>query len=478
MTMPWSGRKRERDVEEVIPLPPADSDSDSRVDSGVTAVDSNSLLPARAPVLVIEDHTVRAISRNDDDSRRIQEQTTFWNKLKWADHVQDKFRERLNMIDKANQRLRGLLKQRNAKYPHTLISGEDLPAASQPEYAEILENQLAVATLHNTLGSANALSEEARAFCIDTRDDFSQNWVDAKAQKARLPVRNGGLMMFVQSQESSQSADSIFLMMELLRKSEQSGPAAPDGDMMANFDNLGYFSADETTSHSDYQAWGCIRSEVPSEKFHDTIQAFCATSPWRKTGTLLHHMTDPSFLAELDLSDLLFFLIRIVRAHLNLARISQSCSNPRLESFVYFESTHKAARQHQGKAAIHEPLWQRPFLACGIGEAAPEVALGEGTGRRKDPDSGIVELGLLLYQLGGRTVLELGAETGITMSKDLRAAKKTALLSLVDVERNCTAAFANIVEACLCGNAETESAILWKSLKALKALKVTVDNML
>ena len=139
-------------------------------------------------------------------------------------------------------------------------------------------------------------------------------------------------------------------------------------------------------------------------------------------------------------------------AHLDFCLVRPSCPNPRLDSYAYY----KRSLEVEGMQDEGPPLL-RPYLACGFGCRPPGRQPGATSGPSKDVNAPVIELGLVLFQIGSRRKLNyLTKGMGSTVEL-LNSVKNEALSNLWEVEKLYGPLFPRVIETCLLSDSVNET---------------------
>jgi len=119
--------------------------------------------------------------------------------------------------------------------------------------------------------------------------------------------------------------------------------------------------------------------------------------------------------------------------------VRPKCQDIQPLSFIYYSTSEGDDAWTDGNLPI-----LKPYLDFGFGQRPPQKMLGESSGVSRSQNAVIVELGLLLYQVGSCTSLKYGLS-----SRALAEARRTAGFNLHLLDRTVSMAFAEVTEACL-----------------------------
>ena len=384
----------------------------------------------------------REASRHD--ARILQERTGMWTHIKWAHHDKETFKENVRDIRKTINTLDKLLALRS-----TSDSGRLLPA--QPDASSVSHStpqvQGALERLHKSLRNLNVHKhgQGPGNFAVHIAAPFNDNWRLVHDQYS-LPLRKSALMFYVQQRKANE--ENSFLLIETL--TEAAGDVRAQDESVKKIEDLDNPSETANGNKADaYSTWGFICTPEHAEDEH---RIFVDTATWRQTSTLADLLADPESLEHFSPENVFILTRRIMVAHLDFSLVRASCPNPRLESYAYY----KRSLEVEGMQEEGPPLL-RPYLASGFGCRPPGRQPGATSGPSKDTNAPVIELGLVLFQIGSRRKLDYRTKGMGSTVELLSSVKNDALGSLWEVEKICGPLFSRVIETFLLSDPGNET---------------------
>ena len=384
----------------------------------------------------------REASRHD--ARIVQKRTSMWTHIKWAHHDQETFKEKVHEIRKTINTLDKLLTLRSPS-----DSGRLLPA--QPDASSVSHStpqvQGALERLHNSLRNLNVQKQRQGSwnFAVHIAAPFDDNWRLVHDQYS-LPLRKSALMFYVQQRKADE--ESSFLLIET--HTEPARGVQAQAESVRKIEDLDNPSATADGNEAEaYSTWGFICTPEHPEDEH---RIFVDTATWRRTSTLADLLVDPESLQYFSPENVFILARQIMVAHLDFSLVRPSCPNPRLESYAYY----KRSLEVEGMQEEGPPLL-RPYLACGFGCRPPGRQPGATSGPSKDTNAPVIELGLVLFQIGSRRKLNYRTKGMGSTVELLNSVKNEALGNLWEVEKLYGPLFTRVIETCLLSHSENET---------------------
>lgn len=198
----------------------------------------------------------------------------------------------------------------------------------------------------------------------------------------------------------------------------------------------------------------------------DGHHIFRALTKWNRTATFADAVTDRENERHLSPKNVIMLVRRIMVAHLDFQLMRSGCPNLRLENYVHYE------RDVQAEDMENEGvLLLRPSLACGFGRRHPDRQPGATSGPSKDPNAAVLELGLVLFQIGRRQTLNYQTKALGGTVETLRDVTNEALGGLWKVEKVYGPVFARVIEVCPLSGAGNEMENIGNGLTKLIKLQ-------
>lgn len=145
----------------------------------------------------------------------------------------------------------------------------------------------------------------------------------------------------------------------------------------------------------------------------------------------------------------------ITGAHAYFAKIRTSCTEVRPSNFRYYHTQRNIPSWDED-----EPYVLNPYISIGFGTRKPTRSLGSSSGVSQHANKTVVELGLLLYQIGSGNNLDYGRGY-----EGFRQAKLSALSAMRLLGRSAGPRFSEVTEMCLTYSGSQDDG--WKLILAV-----------
>jgi hypothetical protein len=332
------------------------------------------------------------------------------------------------------------------------------------------KTQLALERLHNALRKANS---KPWGFSLGIYDTCEDGWGQL-SDYPNLELRSGGLLFHLQWQGSLKAEESTYLAVEVVLEVPEPVQEHP-AQAFSDFADLDLADTDGTAlgNGGPYRMLGAIELSTQPE---DRVDFYTEADTWRKIKTLQDCVEDPDFLSGQDLSNLIRLSRQIFVAFLNCTNVRMHCNGPCLSDFAFFEEP-KLEGKYPGIIDSCYPYWTQPYWSCGIGGPAKLHRMGV-KNQIRDPNSAIVELGLVLYQIGShsKAIYEtLGGTPGATSWQQARINAQRGL-EMGEVDRKYGLQFSSIISICLMSNKEREIADVCSCLAKLEEMNREINE--
>lgn len=440
-----------------------DTELDTLGDQALNPEDSSILGPLRSalPLTGVDDITT---STSNDDLTRLQKETSLWIHIKWAHHIRDELEKCIQDMGITVDILQKILTLRELKRPQEVLQPKSTPSLTSRKAPR---DQEWIKDLHLALGRLQKQSPHPpRTLSLALLEDGVELWEQAKEDQPDLHLQENGMMVWLQLEDKDQPALSTFLMIETTDAWSSKAYSAAPLPTLADLSQPSPSTA-ETENRSYFQTWGTLPSLRDSPLTHTV---FAETSQWQRKFTLRDIVQRPDAATMLTRRTLTALTQQLLLGYRRLMLLTYTCSNLRSDNIAYY-------RPAGTEIDLTDPDWLlHPYMTCGFGSSAPERRPGVQSGPLKDPEAAIVEIGLVLFQLGSQRVVEYDTRTAKVMLPTLRRAKREALNSLNVVEGSHGAKFADVVSACLQAKASNALDVTEAALATLTGLKDEIDG--
>lgn len=380
-----------------------------------------------------------------DHASFLQKQATVYRRTVWDHHDKDQLERCIASLKDEIWQLDKIL----------ALKSPTNAASSLPPNQKKFHNpkiQTGLQTLHESLKALESTPKESRKTRLGVyiADSPIENWKTLKEDSCYVPSASDkeGLVFCIQMPDDDEAAtqvastaqgglNSTLILVELeyapANKSEEVPPRE-----LRNWDDIS--NHDDSVDNLDsYAALGIIPRSKNASTLH---RVYRDRTIWTRKCSLADWMSDETFRRELHISHVIQLAFTVVQAYLDFTFVRPSCSPIRLQSLEYYRRQNDIADVDD----THNPMLL-PYLSTGFGQRTSRRTLGATRTLRSTYDSGMIELGILLFQVGGRQVLSFEATAAI--ADPVLAARETARNGLRAVERHSTPRFAEIVRILL-----------------------------
>lgn len=410
---------------------------------------------------MVEGAPLAALSMQDEDSRRLRTEASWWTLITWADHNKDALEGEINRLTGSVTAFRQYLEIREPRNPGRLVAVDT--SRVRDSYVPRMPPE-AVEELHGALKSINEDTKIAASFSLSIAESCDSNrraiedFPDVKGV-----LRPGSRMFFLQKDLDDEQ--SAFVAIE-----QYDAPVEDQHAAMTLTDIRSIAPPEQSTRASDYTSCGIIGAQSGLAHCH---HVFTETRAWRVSDTFRDYLDTEQRRRLLTPEALMDIFQTLLTAYLDLEKVRDSCRYPRLEDYkTYMHPSYDSDRNVAAGAV--DTSWQMPYWSCGFGKPLPRRIPGASREER-EPDEAVVRLGLVLFQLGSgsKSILAPGPAGS---PKQWRNLKLEALNRFEEVSTACGMVLANIVQACLLANARTEKEALCSCLASLENLRTELGK--
>lgn len=391
---------------------------------------------------------------------RLQREVGLWARITWAHHRKDDLEKCVSDIASTVTALQNFLTLRVLEKPQKLLLSRSTP----PQNTRVtIDDQQWLKDLHLSLCSLQKRSTApSSGLSIALLEDGKQLWQQVKDDLPGLPLKDAGLMLWAQLENKDKPTLSTFLMIE-----SAESKSAPN--LVLKRLSQPDLPKTESDVFGDFRMWGSPPPSLKNSNLSHSI--FAEQIQWQRKLTLrdiIQHAASATFLTRSVVTELTYQLLLGFK---RLILINATCTNLRSDNIAYY-------RPAADEIDFNEPDWLlHPYVNCGFGRPTPERRLGVQSGPLKDPDASIIEIGLVLFQIGSRRVVEYDARSARIMPVSLVQKRREALNNLNLIERWNGAQFANIVSACLQAKAENALEVVEAAFATLVDVRNSIDTV-
>ena len=384
--------------------------------------------------------------RVEQHAELLQASVAYWRKISWARRDKKELYDIIKRIRANNNDLRILIKDIALQDEAIVLPSFEAADRFWPVVRQIKE---ALGTLHNDLMDVNVGSEQGHAYYLSIQllEDNDRSRSDVIGRRdAHHHLHDGSRIFNIQRHSSKDLKDeSKLLLIENVKFSQRmSIPSSWDPKSMYFLHDLDRPQGIELPVFSDVEVWGCFPAysehALNSEQSWSCNKVYHANSEQWQSTTNLKDILDRSDFHQYILPIQVVQVARLVLdGYLYLESVQMTCVNPRAENYVFYQTP------DEGQAwSLDNPLVLRPWLAFGFGRRGPAKKLGGASGIAQAPSSAIIELGLLLFQLGTGKALDYGIG-----AQGLRFARSKALADIDELGPRVGCIYTEIVNGLL-----------------------------
>ena len=367
----------------------------------------------------------------------------YWRQISWARRDYDELKNIIRRIQTNNNELGRLIKGIALQDAAVNLPAFEAADRFWPVVEQVKE---ALSTLHDDLMDVNVGSEQGDAYhlSIQLLEDNDRSRSDVSGWRgAHHHLHHGSRIFNIQRHVSKDLKDKPkLLLIENVKTSQRIiNPPSWDPESMYFLHDLDRPRDIEFPVFSDVEVWGCFPA------YSDLASNFEQSGFWNK----VYHANSEQWQSTANLKDILersdyhqhILPIQVVQVarlvldgYLYLEPVQMTCVNPRPENYVFYQTP------DEGQVwSVDNPLVLRPWLAFGFGRRGPAKKLGGASGITQAPSSAMIELGLILFQLGTGKALEYGVGT-----QGLRSARSKALADIDELDSRVGCIYTEIVK--------------------------------
>lgn len=379
-----------------------------------------------------------------EEARAKKDASTLWQRTVWSNQNKQKLEERLEKIRRDINTLDEILKCKTPNDSGRLLA---MPNQAPTKTWTNHELQSALVRLHETLrtmkskdGNRGSWSFSVQLF---TNHDMNKKTLEGGPKCASRDAlhRVDSFVFSIQWHKSKDMTEkSDFLLIETLK-----APTISDQVVDAPPNALEYLDAPSALEPTGpgtgepYEVWGSLQTPDHPEDSHNV---FHEKAKWSSKETMLDLLGSQDFRNRLSTTHTYALARLIVQAHLDFAKV-QTRMSPRPNNFRYYTC------DDTDEEVVNEgPLYLRPYLYFGLGRDPPFRKPGAMSSIERPSNFPMIELGLLLYQLGSRQTVNYDIN-GAGAAEGLEEARRNAMINLSSIDRTCGPVFTLVVQICL-----------------------------
>ena len=375
-------------------------------------------------------------------SEALQSATGFPRRAKWAIIDWQKLHDNLEHIRVSIDGLHSLLRLEHSYSPRASPAKQHTAANSA-----LLPVRKALRRLHHGLTGLNDASQPDHQLSIQLREHWDSTSAELSSL-ADVEVREGSYVFSIQKSESSDpKTDSILLLVDTPKEvpdSQHEDPMTTNLPRMANLDAPKDTAMSSTSDpRSRIETWGYFSTPQRRSISNDLHIVHRATTLWRSPLHLADVISDPSYLEHITPIEITWLAKLLVTSHLCFLPVQRKLNvQPRPSNYRFYCKP----EDEFDPWVDGNPLVLKPFLSIGLGTSR-KSALGALSEFNHPPYASVMELGLLLYQIGAGRVINYGSgRAGLAQAKAkiLRELERDS-----SVDAFAGSSYVSIVEGCL-----------------------------
>ena len=377
-----------------------------------------------------------AIETREQEAGQSQKTVNFWKRMEWVHRDQESLRSTIEDLRRGNNNLESYLMLCSIGNPAGALPSSDKVAAFWPVARRI---DGALRTLHKGLTKINPRSgaRESYFLSLQLREDHHDTWRELNAQDGVSLQDDSYVFNIQRHSQKSLADDAVLFSIEAYTSAkdiQQTLAEEPLSSAQALSDLHDREVIQDDEARDSVVLWGY---QVLEPKVSPNIFVFYRDNEgsWSTPTTLEDVLAQGEYRDRISPAQTVQLARVVTSTYLHLAGVRDSCEVPRLANYRYYKTSDEQDTWDSGS-----PRVLRPWLACGFGRKPKAPKLGAGTGEARPPNALIVELGLVLYQIGTGDPIDYGSGR-----QGLTDAKNRALKGLDKLDRRIGSVFGEIV---------------------------------
>ena len=376
------------------------------------------------------------------DSEALQSATGFPRRARWAIIDWQKLHDNLEHIRISIDGLHSLLRLEYSYSPRA-------PSAKQQTAANsaLLPVRKALSRLHHGLKGLNDARQPDHQLSIQLRE----HWDSTSAELyglADVQVRDGSYVFSIQKSVSSDpETDSILLLVDTpkaIPDSQDKNSMTTSLPRMTNLDGpSGTAMSSTSDQRSRIETWGYFPTPQRRSMSNDLHIVHRATTSWRSPLHLADILSDPSYVEHITPIEITWLAKLLVTSHLCFLPVQRELNvQPRPSNYRFYCKP----EDDFDPWVDGNPLVLKPFLSIGFGTSR-KPTFGALSEFNHPPYASVMELGLVLYQIGAGRVINYGSgRAGLAQAKAkiLRELERDS-----SVDAFAGSSYVSIIEGCL-----------------------------
>ena len=372
----------------------------------------------------------------------LQSAAGFPRRARWAIIDWQELHSNLEHIRVSINGLHSLLRLEYSYSPRALPAKQRTAANSA-----LLPVRKALSRLHHGLTSLNDASQQDHQLSIQLREHWDGTSAELSSL-AEVEVRDRSYVFSIQKAKADDpETDSTLLMVDTSKEVPGSQDEGTITKTLSQIMSLNGLEDKATSNSSDrrsqIETWGYFPTSRGQSTPNDIHIVHGATTLWRSPLCLTDVLSDPSYAKHITPIKITWLAKLLVTSHLCFLPVQRELNiQPRPSNYrFYCEPEDDFDPWIDGS-----PLVLKPFLSIGFGTSRKSM-FGAVSEFNHPPYASVMELGLVLYQIGAGRVINYGAGRA-----GLAQAKATILRELErdsSVDAFAGSSYVSIIEGCL-----------------------------
>ena len=293
----------------------------------------------------------------------------------------------------------------------------------------------------------NETSKPDHQLSIQLREHWDNTSTEVSSL-ADIDIRDGSYVFSIQkSQPNDPGTDSVLLLVD----TQEDVPSSQNGDtMITDLPRLKYLDdpRDPTQNRTldekgRVETWGYFPTRRSRSVTNDLHIVHQVTASWRNPLHLADILSDPSFVEHVTPVEITWLAKLLVTSHLCFLPVQRDLNvQPRPSNYRFYCNPD----EDFDPWAKHNPLVLKPFLSIGFGTSRKST-LGGPSDFNHPPYASVMELGLVLYQIGAGRVIHYGSGRAGLAEAKARVLRELERESNVDTLAG--SSYVSIIQGCL-----------------------------
>jgi hypothetical protein len=367
------------------------------------------------------------------EERWIQKDSDVVERILWAESDRKTLFDYIDEMRKYIGDLEALLRLKET-------AGAPLHPDALKERAKSLEGavkdtQSALQRLHTSLRAMNKRNNPWK-FSLQLAENYDEAGKDFVNLHDYLPLRTGSIYFMLQRHAPKSDRHSELYVAETILNPPvpRSAAAATIAPLATNLEQSKEYRL--RPNGNPFAMWGSIRTEKSRDDLHCLFQD--AENKWATYGTLADIFKELEASQKMTTNQRIKLALVVASSYMYLLGVRDGCDPIGLHSFKYYSLEGENTSWDN-----EDPLVLYPYLSFGFGQRPTDVIVGGKAKTRRNHETVIFELGIILVQIGCCQATATAKDAGLS------ATRSWALTHLHELECYVTLPYAEIARDCL-----------------------------